>query len=64
MPAKSKKQYGLMAGVMSGSIKGSGVPQSVASEMVHKTPAKKRSEFAKNLTKRKKRQNGSYPTSE
>jgi len=49
MPAKSSKQYGLMAGVMSGSIKGSGVPKSVASEFVHKTPAKKRSAFAKNL---------------
>jgi hypothetical protein len=49
MPAKSKAQYGLMAGVMSGSIKGSGIPPSTAREFVEKTPAKKRSFFAKHL---------------
>jgi hypothetical protein len=55
MPAKSAKQYGLMAGVMSGSIKGSGVPRSTAKEFVHKTPAKKRSAFAKHLRQGKKK---------
>jgi hypothetical protein len=48
MPAK---KYGLMAGVMSGSTKDSGV-QVGAKE--HVTPAKKRSAFAKNLKKFKK----------
>jgi hypothetical protein len=54
MPAKSSKQYGLMAGVMSGSIKGSGVPKSVAEEFVHATPSKKRKAFAKHLRSKKK----------
>ena len=54
MPAKSKAQYGLMAGVMSGSVRGSGIKPGVAKEFVDKTPAKKRSRFARNLTKFKK----------
>jgi hypothetical protein len=54
MPAKSKAQYGLMAGVMSGSVRGSGIKPGVAKEFVDKTPAKKRSRFARNLTKIKK----------
>ena len=54
MPAKSAKQYGLMAGVMSGSIKGSGISPSVAKEFVDKTPANKRSRFSKSLRKHKK----------
>jgi hypothetical protein len=55
MPAKSKQQYGLMAGVMSGSIKGSGLPsQATAKEFVKATPAKKRSQFAKQLKKHKR----------
>jgi len=49
MPAKSAKQYKLMAGVMAGSIKGSGVPSSTAREFVEKTPAKKRSLFSKHM---------------
>lgn len=53
MPAKSGKQFRLMAGVMSGSIKKPGLDKSVAEEMVHKTPAKKRSEFSKNLRRKK-----------
>lgn len=55
MPTKSSKQYGLMAGVMSGGIKGSGVPPSVAKEFVHATPSKKRSAFAKHLRGNKKK---------
>jgi len=55
MPAKSDKQYGLMAGVMAGSIKGKGLPsKAVAKEFVHATPAKKRSAFAKHLKQSKK----------
>lgn len=51
MPAKSAKQYRFMAGIAHGmkSNKGKGVgpSQEVAEEMVHKTPAKKRSMFMK-----------------
>ena len=54
MPVKSSKQYKLMAGVMAGSIKGSGVPRKVADDFVNATPAKKRSEFSKNLRKKGK----------
>jgi hypothetical protein len=57
MPAKSAKQYKLMAGVMAGSIKGSGVPSSTAREFVEKTPAKKRSLFSKHMKKFKKKEN-------
>lgn len=49
MPAKSKAFMQLHEGVAHGSITGSGVPKSVANEFVHKTPAKKRKKFAKNL---------------
>ena len=56
MPAKSGKQFKLMAGVMSGSIKGSGIPSSTAREFVEKTPAKKRSAFSKHLKKYKKKE--------
>jgi len=56
MPAKSGKQFKLMAGVMSGSIKGSGIPSSTASDFVHATPAKKRSAFSKHLKKFKKKE--------
>jgi hypothetical protein len=55
MPAKSAKQYGLMQGVAHGSITGSGIPHSVAREFVDKTPAKKRSTFAKALRSKKKK---------
>ena len=54
MPARSGAQYRLMAGVMSGAIKGSGIDKSVAKEFVDKTPAAKRSRFAKHLKKHKK----------
>ena len=55
MPAKSKAQYGLMQGIMHGSIMPDhGPSKSVAKEFVNKTPAKKKSIFAKNLKKHKK----------
>lgn len=51
MPVKSAKQYRFMAGIAHGmkSNKGKGIGPSpaVAEEMVHKTPAKKRSMFMK-----------------
>ena len=57
MPAKSAAQYGLMAGVISGSIKGKGMPSAAtAKEFVHKTPGKKRSAFSKHLRKSKKKE--------
>jgi hypothetical protein len=52
VPAKSSKQYGLMQGIAHGSIKGL-MPPTVAKEFVEKTPKKKRSQFAKALSKRK-----------
>lgn len=36
MPAKSAKQQRLMAGVAHGTIKGTGIPKSVAKEFSHK----------------------------
>ena len=54
MPAKSPSQYGLMQGVAHGSITGTGISKKVASDFVHKTPAAKRSKFAKALKKHKK----------
>ena len=53
MPAKSAKQYKFLAGIAHGmksnkkdkSGKSIGPSQAVAEEMVHKTPAKKRSMF-------------------
>lgn len=47
MPAKSPKQYRLMAGIAHGTIKGYGISKEVAEEFVHKTPAKKRRLFMK-----------------
>lgn len=52
MPAKSAKQFRFMAGIAhgmkpKGKNKGVGPSQEVAEEMVHKTPAKKRSFFMK-----------------
>jgi hypothetical protein len=49
MPAKTAKQYRFMAGIAHGmkSKKGVGPSEEVAEEMVHKTPAKKRSMFMK-----------------
>ena len=44
-----------MAGVMAGSIRGTGIDRSVAKEFVHKTPAKKRRMFAKNLRNKKEK---------
>lgn len=50
MPAKSSKQYGLMQGVLHGSITGKSLPsKAVAREFVEKTPAKKRRAFTKAL---------------
>lgn len=50
MPAKTAKQYRFMAMIAHGgksNKKGIGPSQDVAEEMVHKTPAKKRSMFMK-----------------
>ena len=49
MPAVSSKQYKFMAGIAHGMKprRGIGPSQAVAEEMVHKTPAKKRSLFMK-----------------
>jgi len=49
MPAKSKAQYRLMAGIAHGmkSRKGIGPSEAVAKEFVEKTPAKKRRLFSK-----------------
>jgi hypothetical protein len=49
MPAKSAKQYGLMQGVLHGSIVGSGVSKKTAGDFVEKTPSKKRKKFAQML---------------
>ncbi|MFZ2196998.1 MAG: hypothetical protein WAV13_04645 [Thermodesulfovibrionales bacterium] len=56
MPAKSAKQYGMMAGIAHGMKPRSGIgpSQEVAAEMVHKTPAAKRSKFMKALKKKKR----------
>jgi len=54
MPAKSPSQYGLMQGVRSGAITGTGIPKKTADEFVHKTPAKKRKKFASLLAKKRK----------
>jgi hypothetical protein len=56
MPTKSPKQYGLMQGVMHGSITGKGLPSpAVAKEFIDKTPKQKRSKFASALKKHGKR---------
>lgn len=57
MPAKSAKQYGMMAAIAHGAkpMSGIGPSQAVAKEFVDKTPASKRSAFMKALKKRKKR---------
>lgn len=49
MPARSGKQYRLMAMVAHNPAKAKekGIPMSVAHEMVEKTPAKKRSRYMK-----------------
>jgi hypothetical protein len=55
MPAKSKKQYGLMQAIAHGkpSIMGNAGPtKAVAREFINKTPAKKRREFSRNLRKK------------
>ncbi len=54
MPAKSKEQYKLMAGVMSGSIKDKNIPPSVGRHYVEKTPKSKRKVFMQSLTQKKK----------
>ena len=57
MPAKSAKQYALMAGVAHGMKPRGGIGPSpeVAKEFVSKTPPKKRSAFMKALKKRKEK---------
>ena len=57
MPAKSPKQYGMMAAIAHGAkpMSSIGPSQAVAKEMVEKTPLKKRSAFMKALKKRKKK---------
>lgn len=49
MPAKSRKQYRMMAMVAHdpAAAKRLGIPQSVGAEFVEKTPKKKRSAYAK-----------------
>lgn len=47
MPAKTGKQYRLMAAAMKGNLKGAAPPVSVAKEFVEKTPKKKRKMFAR-----------------
>lgn len=49
MPVKSAKQYRMMAAAAHDPkfAKKVGVPQKVAKEMIDKTPAKKRSDYAK-----------------
>lgn len=54
MPAKSAKQYGLMAASARGTLRGLGPPPEVAEEFISKTPATKRSRFAKALARKKK----------
>lgn len=56
MPAKSSKQYRLMAGIMSGSINpgSEGPSRAVAKEFVDKTPHAKRRRFMKNLSLHKR----------
>lgn len=46
MPAKTGKQYRLMAAACHGDVKG-GPSKKVACEMVHKTPPAKRATFMK-----------------
>lgn len=55
MPAKSSKQYGLMQAAMHGNLKGAGPSPEVAKEFIDKTPADKRSQFAKALGRKKRR---------
>lgn len=59
MPAKTAKQYRFMAGIAHGmksnKDKPIGPSQAVAEEMVHKTPAKKRSLFMKMRDKKKEK---------
>jgi len=63
MPGKLHKkattgaQYRFMAGIANGMTPRSGVgpSQAVAEEMVHATPAKKRSAFAAAISKRRKK---------
>lgn len=59
MPIPTSKQYGLMQGIAHGTIRKSiGPSKEVAEEMIHKTPARTRSRFAKQLgKKRKKKEN-------
>jgi L-serine deaminase len=53
MPAKSPKQYGLMAKAMTGGV--SGISPAVGREFVEKTPKAKRKAFSKALMKKKKK---------
>ena len=53
MPAKSAKQFRMMAGIMNGNIKATGgMPsRAVAKEMVDATPSGLRSEYSKKKKK-------------
>lgn len=54
MSAKSAKQYGLMQGIVHGSIKSAiGPSPEVAREFISKTPAKSRKRFAKALANKR-----------
>ena len=55
MPIKSARQYGFMAAVAHGTARNPppGLSATEAGKMVHETPAKKRSGFAKTLAKKR-----------
>lgn len=53
MPAKSAKQYKMMAAIAHGAKLDVGPSQKVAKEFVDKTPPAKRSQFMSKATKKK-----------
>lgn len=55
MPAKSAKQYGLMQAAAHGNLRGVGPSPEVAEEFIHKTSPAKRSQFARALGKKRKK---------
>ena len=58
MPVKSEKQWGLMQAAAHGNLRGPGPSPEVAREFIHKTPASKRSAYAKVLGKKRKKRHG------
>ena len=55
MPTVSAKQYGFMQAHAHGTARGAGPSPEVAKEFIHKTPASKRSEYAKVLGRKKRK---------